>query len=91
MGEHNTVRRKATWIEAAEIILNGASRPLHAAEIVTKAISRGLVSPEGKTPDHTLTAIIWMDLHKRRKSQSPFIIVGSGTARRYWLKKKPRI
>lgn len=77
-------------IEAAEVVLRDSPHPLHSAEIVSLAVSAGLIAPpKGRSPDHTLQAAIWRDLHQRRKEASPFVLIGEGRInRRYWLKGK---
>lgn len=80
---------KMTFLRAAEIILGESSRPLHAREIVERAIARGLISPKGRTPDHTLTATVWKDMHHGRRRNSTFVLIGTVPLyRKFWLKRK---
>lgn len=83
--------KPVSMIEAAEIVLKQSKTPLHSNEIISIAMSKGPIRPVGKTPDRSLQAAIWRDIHEARKGDSPFIMVGTGegtTNRRYWLKGK---
>jgi hypothetical protein len=84
--------RAMSLLQAAEVVLRESSEPLHSAEIVKRAVERGLVpQPMGRSPDHTLQAAVWRDINERRKADSPFLLLGNGRVnRRYWLKGKAR-
>jgi len=82
--------KSMTLLAAAEVVLRQASEPLHSAEIVKRAVETGLIRrPSGRSPDHSLQAAVWRDINERRKTTSPFVLVGDGRInRRYWLKIK---
>lgn len=51
-------------LQAAEIVLKEASKPLHYKEITQRMINRGLWQTHGKTPDATVNAAIAVDIKK---------------------------
>jgi hypothetical protein len=72
--------------DAAEKVLRKIGRPMHSTEIVEYAIKQGWIIQKGKTPDHSLQALIWTDIQKNG-SRSRFRMVGEGRFhRRYWLR-----
>lgn len=52
-------------LQAAEIVLKEASKPLHYKEITQRMINRGLWQTDGKTPDATVNSAITMDIKKK--------------------------
>jgi hypothetical protein len=48
------------YIEAALTVLKDAKRPLTAKEIVDEAMAKGLPTPQGKTPQATLSARLYV-------------------------------
>ena len=74
------------WVEVAEIVLSKSPQPLHSQEIVERAISEGLIVPRGRRPADSVIGAIWKDIHLLRKEKSPFVLVGTGRNRKYWLK-----
>ena len=48
-----------TFLEAAEEVLRTAQRPLSAHEITEIAVSRGLLTSTGKTPEATMSARLY--------------------------------
>lgn len=83
--------RRMSMVQAAEVVLHRSSKPLHSKEIIHIAVAEGLIEPPvGKSPDRSLQAVIWRDIHEGRKGISPFIMVGGDckSDRRYWLKSK---
>ena len=59
-----TLRRAATlaavtFLEAAELILRQAKRPLTTREITELALRRGLLKTRGKTPEATMSAALY--------------------------------
>lgn len=75
-----------TILKAAEKTLRAVGRPLHSPEIVEYAVRRGWIIPMGKTPDHSVQAALWQDIHKNGTA-SKFVTVGPGRfQRRYWLR-----
>ena len=71
---------------AAIVVLQMSGCPLHSTEIIKRAVKAGLIKPKGKTPDHSLQAVIWRDMHANQ--DSPFVAVGGPgpRLRKYWLK-----
>lgn len=79
-----------TILEAAEKTLRAVGRPLHSTEIVEYAVRRGWITPRGKTPDHSVQAALWQDIHENGAA-SKFVTVGPGRfQRRYWLRRAGR-
>ncbi len=54
-----------TFIEAARAVLVAAGRQMTAREIVDLALERGLIRTEGKTPDATMSAVLYAGLRAR--------------------------
>lgn len=48
-----------TFLEAAEIVLKAAKRPLTASEITEAALRQGLIDPQGRTPEATMSAALY--------------------------------
>ncbi len=71
-----------SFADAAEQILRESESrgPLHYEEITSRAIARGLIQPEGKTPAISLNAIIGTDIRRReaRGEQPRFVRSGRG-------------
>lgn len=75
--------------DAAERALKAVGKPMHSTEIIEYATAKGWIAPKGKTPDHSLQAALWTEIHNRRK-QSRFTIVREGEGpihRKYGLRK----
>ncbi|MBL8151094.1 MAG: winged helix-turn-helix domain-containing protein [Blastocatellia bacterium] len=70
--------KELSFKEAAMIILKREGRPMTAKEIVSIALSEGLIKTAGKTPDASLAGQIYTDIHRKRDS-SLFVIVGPRT------------
>ena len=51
-----------TYYEAAIEVLRAAKAPLTAQEITNRAIEKGLITPSGKTPVATMTAVLYLRL-----------------------------
>jgi len=68
--------KKMSFKEAAREILGRGDEPLTAQEIVSIALEEGLIETEGKTPDATIAALLYMDI--RNNKNSPFIKIGRG-------------
>jgi len=49
-----------TYYDAALEVLRSARRPLTAREITERAIKNGLITPRGKTPHETMTAMLYV-------------------------------
>jgi restriction system protein len=64
-------------LQAAEVVMKEAGKPLHYREITKKMLDRGLWQTEGKTPDRTLNATITHDI-KHYGDQSLFQRTGEG-------------
>jgi hypothetical protein len=69
--------------EAAYGVLNAAEEPLTAETIVERAQEQGWIETEGKTPEATMAAQLYVDI--KNNKQSPFEKVGKGL---FKLKKK---
>ena len=50
---------------AAELILREHGRPMSPKEIVSEALSRGLIETRGKTPDATLSVEFRLEVKRR--------------------------
>lgn len=75
-------------LDAAEKALRTAGKPLHSKEIIALAVKRGWIEPKGKTPDHSLQAALWTDIHEKGR-RSRFMVVGDVTLRkRYDLRER---
>jgi hypothetical protein len=48
--------------EAAIAVLKTAKRPLTAQEITDQAVEGGLITPSGKTPEATMSAVLYVRL-----------------------------
>ena len=48
-----------TFLEAAEIVLRTAKKPLTVREITDVALRRGLLETRGKTPEATMSAALY--------------------------------
>jgi restriction system protein len=55
-----------TYLEAALQVLRSAKRPLMTREITEQAIKIGLISPQGKTPNATMSAVLYKALNAHR-------------------------
>lgn len=69
-----------TFLEAAEAVLRSAKGPLTTREVVQRALARGLINPQGKTPEATMSAALYgahSDVPIRREFEP-----GRGRARR---------
>jgi restriction system protein len=64
--------------DAAVEILKEAGKPLHAKEISERIIKAGLWKSNGKTPDATVSARLYLDIKKNR-DQSVFVKVAPQT------------
>ncbi len=51
-----------TYYEAALQVLRSVQRPLTTREITAQAVERGLIAPDGKTPEATMSAKLYMAL-----------------------------
>jgi hypothetical protein len=49
-----------TYYEAALQVLKAAERPLSTGEVTSRAIEKGLILPEGKTPNRTMGAVLYI-------------------------------
>lgn len=48
-----------TYLQAAAAVLRDASGPMTVREITGAAVSRGLIKPDGKTPERTMSAALY--------------------------------
>jgi hypothetical protein len=70
-----------TYYGAAIQVLRSAQRPLTVREITARAIEKGLITPAGKTPSATMSAVLYVHARKDAaltKIEEP----GNGRARR---------
>lgn len=69
-----------TYFQAAVTILRYADRPLTVGELTSVAIANGLIHPRGRTPDRTMSSVLY-----RRMVADPDAPV-SASAGRFWLR-----
>jgi len=72
-----------TYIQAALTILAHADRPLTVPEITAIAVAEGLVHPRGKTPDRTMSSV----LYRRMAADADAPVISR--AGRVWLRGRP--
>jgi hypothetical protein len=53
-----------TFLEAAIVVISEAGRPMAASEILARAISEGLVTTAGQTPEATLTKALYAETRR---------------------------
>jgi len=58
-----------SYLDSARAVLQEARQPMTTKEITTEAIRRGLLRPEGKTPEATMSSTLYT--HVRDVSGSP--------------------
>jgi restriction system protein len=64
--------------DAAKIVLKASNEPLNAQQIAQRILEQGLWKTEGKTPDQTVAANLYMDI-KKHGDRSAFKLVSRGT------------
>lgn len=72
-----------TYMQAALTILAHADRPLTVPELTSVAVAEGLVRPRGKTPDRTMSSVLYRRL--AGDPDAPII----NRAGRFWLRERP--
>lgn len=72
-----------TYMQAALTILAHAERPLTVPELTAVAVAEGLVRPRGKTPDRTMSSVLY-----RRMAGDPDAPI-INRAGRIWLRERP--
>ena len=82
--------RRMNVKDAVLQVLKLAGEPLNANEITKQIISSGLWSSDGKTPESTVGAHIYMDI-KEHGNQSPFVKVAPNTFFLRELVKIPKV
>ena len=70
------INTKMSFKKAAEYILKNSDEPLSAQEIAEQALEQGILSSEGKTPEATMAAQLYVDINKNKKTK--FKKVGRG-------------
>ena len=50
--------------EAAKKVLEASNEPLNVQQITERILEQGLWETEGKTPDQTVAAVLYMDIRK---------------------------
>lgn len=74
-----------TFLEAARTILADEGKPLHYGEITKRALDRGILKSQGKTPEETLNARISVEI-KQHGDKSVFVRTEPGTfGLRQWI------
>lgn len=68
--------KKQTFKEVAHQVLKTRNEPLTAKEIVDIALQEGILSTEGKTPDASMSAQLYVDINNNKKTK--FKKVGKG-------------
>ncbi|WP_345907080.1 winged helix-turn-helix domain-containing protein [Sphaerochaeta sp. UBA5849] len=63
--------------DAAKIVLKASNEPLNAQQIAQRILDQGLWKTEGKTPDQTVAANLYMDI-KKHGDGSAFRIASRG-------------
>jgi len=69
---------KLTFLQAAQQVLAACGQPLHAEAIAERALTQGLLTTHGKTPEATMHAILAVDA-KRPAEKRKVVRVGPGT------------
>jgi hypothetical protein len=72
-----------TYLHAALTVLAHAERPLTVGELTAVAVAHGLVRPRGKTPDRSMSSVLY-----RRMAADPDAPVISRQGR-FWLRGRP--
>jgi hypothetical protein len=54
--------------EAAEAVLKKSKRPMTTRELTEAAIGKGLLTPRGKTPEASMSAVLYTELRKNPDS-----------------------
>ncbi len=72
-----------TYMQAALTILDYADRPLSIGELTSVAVAQGLVHPRGRTPDRSMSSILY-----RRMAADPDAPITSANGR-FWLRGRP--
>ena len=68
--------KKMSYKAAAIELLKRSGEPMTAKALAEQAIEEGLIAPEGKTPEATMGALMYLDI--KRNPASPFKKVGKG-------------
>ncbi len=71
-----TKNKKRTFKEVASQVLKTKNEPLTAKEIVDIALQEGILSTEGKTPEASMSAQLYVDINNNKKTK--FKKVGKG-------------
>ena len=61
-------QNKLSFKAAAKELLKRAGEPMTAKELTAQAIDEGLIAPEGKTPEATMAAQLYVDINKNPKT-----------------------
>ncbi len=72
-----------TYMQAALTVLSYADRPLTVPEITAVAVAEGLVRPRGRTPDRTMSSV----LYRRMAADPDAPVISRGG--RLWLRARP--
>src|SRR5579875_1110413 len=82
-GIHAARGTRMTYLHAAVTILTYADRPLTIGELTATAVAYGLVHPRGRTPDRSMSSILY-----RRMAADPDAPVTAMDGR-FWLRGRP--
>ena len=66
-----------SFADAAATVLETSGSPLHYREITQRAIDRGFLQTDGKTPEATLNAVLAVDI-KQKGRASRFVRIKPG-------------
>src|SRR5262245_26222767 len=72
-----------TYLHAALTILAHAERPLTVGELTAVAVAHGLVRPRGKTPDRSMSSV----LYRRMAADADAPVISRQG--RFWLRGRP--
>jgi hypothetical protein len=56
-----------TYLDAAVVILKKSKHPMTVSDITEEAIRRGLIRPQGKTPEATMSAVLYVHTRKAKR------------------------
>jgi hypothetical protein len=72
--------------EIALAAILDAGRPIGTSEVLEYARRNGLNIGSSQTPNRSIQAAVWLDIHKKGK-ESPFMMVGGGSwKRKFWVR-----
>ncbi len=66
-------RLPVTYVQAAIEVLRAKRTPMTTREILAEAIQRGLIIPRGKTPQASLSAALYREVHRNDTLRRLFV------------------